>query len=147
MHPSKMESILSVEKLHRRIPHTLSLFTLVQRLESQQPSQTNGKSRRKHASNVVKQRGHKSSKHTPSQETSAGRLTEHSSSLQPSHVSSTDQPAATQGLFLNAALIIGTILLILHLYLCYKLYAIDRDLHKPHQSCIDQCHHSESIAL
>ena len=42
--------------------------------------------------------------------------------------------------FSSLAIFIAIVLLFLHMYLCYKLYAIDRDLSPPDSGCRRQCH-------
>jgi len=44
-----------------------------------------------------------------------------------------------KGLFFDIAFFIGIFILLLHLYLCYKLYAIDQALHSPDSICLNQC--------
>lgn len=45
--------------------------------------------------------------------------------------------------FSGLGILIGLFLVILHVYLCYKLYAIDQDLHIPDSDCRIQCEESK----
>src|SRR5205085_8089314 len=44
-----------------------------------------------------------------------------------------------KGFFFDMALFIGIFLLLLHIYLCYKLYAIDQTLSSFDIFCLNQC--------
>ena len=45
--------------------------------------------------------------------------------------------------FSSLGIFIGLFLVILHVYLCYKLYAIDQDLNIPDSDCRMQCEESK----
>jgi hypothetical protein len=44
-----------------------------------------------------------------------------------------------KGILYDIGLFVGIFLLLLHGYLCYKLYAIDQVLLTPNAMCLDQC--------
>jgi hypothetical protein len=44
-----------------------------------------------------------------------------------------------KGLFVDMGLFIGIFILLFHLYLCYKLYAIDQALHSSDSTCSNHC--------
>ena len=44
-----------------------------------------------------------------------------------------------KGVFIDVAFFVGIFILLLHLYLCYKLYTIDQALYNTDQTCFHQC--------
>jgi hypothetical protein len=48
-----------------------------------------------------------------------------------------------KGIIYDIALICGICLLLLHIYLCYKLYSFDQNMLTPDAICLNQCHQSE----
>jgi len=44
-----------------------------------------------------------------------------------------------KGIFYDMSLLIGICLIILHIFLCYKLYSIDQTILTPSTICLNQC--------
>jgi hypothetical protein len=49
-----------------------------------------------------------------------------------------------QGILYDIALFVGIFLLLLHIYLCYKLYSLDQTIPTPERICFNQCRQSSS---
>ncbi len=55
------------------------------------------------------------------------------------NISIKEKTITGQGIFHDLALFIGILLLLLHIYLCYKLYSLDQIIPTPETICFNQC--------
>lgn len=58
---------------------------------------------------------------------------------QTSQIMAHENIPSTNNLVFNMILVLGTFLLLLHTYLCYKLYNIDQTILSPNIICLNQC--------
>lgn len=56
-----------------------------------------------------------------------------------SNISIKEKPMIDKGNFYNIALFIGIFILLLHIYLCYKLYYFDQNVSTLDGICLKQC--------
>lgn len=62
-----------------------------------------------------------------------------------SNISTREKTLTGKGLFYDIALIIGISLLLLHIYLCYKLYSFDQSIPRLDTICFNQCLQSSCL--
>lgn len=105
---------------------------LVRRLENQQITKNNRHSNKKSVSISDKQ---SINNYLPHQQTEENSIPFFQSLVK-------DKTITGKGILYDTALLIGILLLILHIYLCYKLYSIDQSLSSPDASCLNQCQRS-----
>jgi hypothetical protein len=55
------------------------------------------------------------------------------------NISIKEKTITGHGIFHDLALFIGILLLLLHIYLCYKLYSLDQTIPTPEAICFNRC--------
>lgn len=116
-----------------------SSLILVRRLVEQENKHSKRKQHRKTVV-VSKSRGRKESNEDIcssdiSQDSTVNTISSNESKL---------SPATGDNIIYNIAIFIGVCLLILHIYLCYKLHSVDQTLLTLDSACLNQCRQSKS---
>ncbi len=111
---------------------------VVRRLESEQSTVSNPKSDQKQTTARKEHRRKKKHETIRLNENKDGSVLDCTTSLN-KQVPVEGKTITGKGALADIALFIGIFLLLLHIYLCYKLYYMNQLLHIPDGICINQC--------
>jgi hypothetical protein len=133
-----MELMNKVKKDFCILFKDISFSISVRRLESQQAPQINRKPHSKSMpvskQDVNKSINNKKSHNRTEEDSSTNQIV-----VQEPKISINEWTFTGKGTIYDISIFIGICVLLLHIYLCYKLYSIDHALLTPEFTCLHQC--------